>query len=266
VYVFLPCLAGLVHLSSITGLLLQLPAGPLLLAEPGPPNVWRVTCKCYIPARRPPPSFSFLSHSEMAAPPSKQPCRLFRSQGGCRYGNKCKYSHDPGSTSGTRTPPQSSLRNSPSSPTPATPRTRPGRSGNAGPKNVCDFYWNTGQCNRGFDCTFRHQKNTGPQPGSTDVASGVGDGEDAANAALEFFTMDNLTQMAGVGLHSTQEGTPENAHNSIKRYLGGGSLNNPTEMKPLISILASVNRRNHSWVRVIHHSCQMDTNHPADSG
>ena len=62
--------------------------------------------------------------------------------------------------------------------------------------------------------------------------------------------MDNLTQMAGVGLHSAQEGTPENAHNSIKRYLGGGSLNSPADMKPLASILASVNRRNHSWVCV----------------
>ena len=63
--------------------------------------------------------------------------------------------------------------------------------------------------------------------------------------------MDNLTQMAGVGLHSIQEGTPENAHNSVKPYLGGGSLNSPTEMRPFISILASVNRRNRSWVRVV---------------
>ena len=80
------------------------------------------------------------------------------------------------------------------------------------------------------------------------MAGGVADEEDVMNAALEFFTMENLTQMAGVGLHTIQEGTPEVAHNSIKRYLGGGPLDNPAEMKPLISILASVNRRNHSWV------------------
>ena len=175
------------------------------------------------------PTFLFPSPpcSEMATPP-KNPCRLFRSKEGCRYGERCKFSHD---------------LSSPSSPTSATHRTRPGFA----PRNVCGFYWNTGQRNRGFDCTFRHQKNTNPQP----VVGGVGGGGDAANAALEFFTVDNLTQMAGVGLHSTQEGTPENAHNSIKRYLGGGSLSNPADMKPLISILASVNRRNHSWVRVI---------------
>ena len=186
----------------------------------------------------------------MAAPPPNGPCRLFRSKEGCRYGAKCRFSHDLGSSSTTRTPPQSPVRNAPSSPTLATPKTRSGRGSNPAPRNACDFYWNTGQCDRGFDCTFRHQKNSNPQSGTTNTG-GVEDEEDDANAALEFFTMDNLTQMAGVGLHSNQEGTPENAHNSIKRYLEGGSLNNPTDMKPFISILASVNRRNRSWVRAI---------------
>jgi len=200
----------------------------------------------------------------MASPAPRGPCRLFKSTEGCRFGKRCKFSHDLGSTSGTRTPPQSPQQNT-SSPTPNTPRSRAGRSGNPAPRNVCDFYWNTGQCNRGFDCTFRHQ-NTNPQSGNTNVGGGAKDEEDVANAALEFFTMDNLTQMAGVGLHSTQEGTPENAHNSIKRYLGGGSLNTPSEMKPLISILASVNRRNHSWVRAVHRSYQMNADSVADGG
>ena len=165
----------------------------------------------------------------MAAPPSKVLCRFVGSQGGCRYGKKCKFSHDFGSTSETRTQPQSPEQNAPSSPTPATPRTRPGRSGSSVPRNICDFYWNTGQCNRGFDCTFKHQKNTNPQPGGTNVAGRIEDEEGAANVALEFFTANNPTQMAGVGLHSTQEGTPENVHSSIKRYLGE-SLNNPADI------------------------------------
>ena len=186
----------------------------------------------------------------MSAPPYKAPCRFFASREGCRYGKKCKFSHDAGLTSGTRTPPQSPERNALTSPTLTTPKPRPGKSGSTFPRNVCDFYWNTGQCNRGFDCTFRHQKNTKSPSGATNVSDGVED-EDVANTALEFFTMDNLTEMAGVELHSTQEGTPENAHNSIKRYLGGGQLNKPSDMKPLISILASINRRNHSWVRAI---------------
>ena len=215
-------------------------------------NVWRVTCGCFILGRRPSPPFSLprLAHSEMATPPPKVPCRHFRSPAGCRFGERCRFSHDLSSTSETRNPQQQPRQNASSLSTPSTPRTRSGRTGNA-PRNICDFYWNTGQCNRGFDCTFRHQKNTAPQPGSTNVAGGVENGEGAANAALEFFTMDNLTQMAGVGLHCTQEGTPEHAHNSIKQYIGGGPLNSPAAMKPLISILASVNRRNHSWVRMI---------------
>lgn len=197
----------------------------------------------------------------MATSPPKGPCRLLKSKEGCRYGKKCKFSHDLGSTSGTRS--SQSPRQDTSSPTPTTPRSRVGRSGNPAPRNVCDFYWTTGQCNRGFECTFRHQKNTNPQ---SDVVDGAKDEEDVANAALEFFTMDNLTQMAGVGLHSSQEGTPENAHNTIKRYLGGGSLNTSAEMKPLISVLASINRRNHSWVRTVHRSHQMNADSAADGG
>ena len=184
----------------------------------------------------------------MTEPQPRTPCRFFRSQGGCRYGEKCRFSHDLNSMPATRTPPQSHQWNGPSLSTLATPRTWLGRSDNAAPRGVCGFYWNTGQCKRGFDCTFRHQKSANPQSSNTNVGR-FKDEEGTANTALEFFTMDNLTQMAGVGLHSIQEGTPENAHNLIKRYIGRGFSNSPDDMRPFISILASVNRRNHSWVR-----------------
>jgi len=188
----------------------------------------------------------------MADSAFKAPCRYFGTQRGCRFGENCRFSHDPTLASEKRSPSQPH-RIVPSSFTPATPKTRSGASGNSAPRSFCNFYWNTGQCSRGFDCTFRHQKNSNPQSGSTNATGGVEE-ERAANAALEFFSMGNLTQMAGVGLHSAQEGTPENAHNSIKRYLGGGPLASPIDIKPLASILASVNRRNRAWVRKAPHS------------
>lgn len=201
----------------------------------------------------PSPAFPFqrFVHSTMASHTPRTPCRYFGSRGGCRFGGNCRFSHDPTSPSETRSPTQLSQQNTPSSPTSATPRTYIRRSGDAAPRRFCDFYWNTGVCNRGFDCTFQHQENNRLRPGGANAVGEAKDGDYAANAALDFFTTDNLTEISGVGLLSAQEGTPENAHNSIKRYLGGGPLNNATDMKPLASILASVNRRNHSWVRVI---------------
>src|SRR4051812_40290030 len=29
------------------------------------------------------------------------------------------------------------------------------------PRDVCNFFWTTGACARGFDCTFRHQQKPG---------------------------------------------------------------------------------------------------------
>jgi len=182
----------------------------------------------------------------MATPAPKGPCRFFRSKEGCKHRN-CKFTHDLRPIPGTGTQFRSYRQNASSSSTATSSRIRLG----GVPRNNCEFYWNTGQCNRGFDCTFKHQKNSKPQPGGTNAADGEEEPEDAANTALEFFTMDNLTQMAGVRLHRTQEGTPENAHNSIKQYLQERSLTKPDDMRNLISILASVNRRNHSWVCAI---------------
>lgn len=151
----------------------------------------------------------------MVLPTSKRPCPHFRSRGGCPYGKKCGLSHDLGSTSGTRTPLQSSRQSTSSLPAPTTPRTQPGGSGNATLRNVCDFHWN----NHRLDRTFRRQDTSR----SAEVASEV------------------------VGLQSA----PENTHNSAERYVGSESLNDPAKMKPLISILTSANQGNLAWVRVI---------------
>ena len=181
-------------------------------------------------------------------------CHLLRSGKGCHFGVKCKFSHDVGSDTSRATTPESSsrrLRDSTASQTANNNRGVPG--GDHAPRNICDFYWKTGKCNRSFDCTFRHEQMPNTALNHDNQSSTQSD-EDAANSALTFFTAEGLEEVTGVTMHEDHGLKPADAHNSIKTYLRDGyKFRSPSDMLAFVRILASINRRNKAWVSPFHH-------------
>jgi hypothetical protein len=178
--------------------------------------------------------------------PKASNCKLFTSSQGCRFGDKCKFSHVIGAASSSRTStPAVAKRIQPDSSRTSSAHHPRGQADHA-PRGICDFYWKTGQCNRGFDCTFQHSQ----IPSVVKVTAQVD--EDAANIALDFFTADGFADVSGVARHKDHDLKPADAHNSIKKYLHDDyTFASPLNMLSFVTILASINRRNKSWVRFI---------------
>lgn len=180
-----------------------------------------------------------------------QVCRQFRDSGSCRFGNKCRFSHDSPDSNSRGASPGPSSPVAPRSPT----RTRnnvpaQGGGGDHAPRNVCDFYWNVGKCNRGFDCTYRHEQKT--NNGSIAAPDNKTASEDAPNVALDYFTADSLAETAGIQRNENHVLKPGDAHNMIKVFLRDGYVfGTPGNMQSFVRILASINRRNKAWVSTL---------------
>lgn len=173
-------------------------------------------------------------------------CYQLRTPGGCRFGNKCKFSHDPDTDIKGR-PPGPSSPVSPRPPTRTRNGTYQGGGGNHAPRDVCNFFWEGGKCQHGFDCIFRHEQMPKDYSAAAVDANPVPD--DAPNTALDFFTADSLTETAGVARSRDHGLKPGEAHNLVKPYLlDGYTFVTPSSMESFIRILASVNRRNKAWV------------------
>ncbi|KAJ3886388.1 hypothetical protein GG344DRAFT_69709 [Lentinula edodes] len=176
---------------------------------------------------------------------SRRLCKSFGTQEGCRRGADCSFSHDRSSVT-----PQNSLGNTPSRapsyPLPSSP-SNAGRN-SATPRNVCNFYWTTGQCNRGFDCVYRHvqQKpdNSGATPDTTEIPPEVRD-------ELDFSTVEGLADINNIIPDPQYRCTPSQAHNDIKKFITDRyqfpSQDAPSTMINFARILGSVDRRNGLW-------------------
>ena len=170
-------------------------------------------------------------------------CKFFSSPTGCRKGDRCKLAH----TAGTTSPPTS-----PSS-QPRTqihrPSRRPEESLADVPRNICRFFWATGACARGFECVYRHIKRANEasvlhQAAEVTVA---GDGD----AITDFFSPEGLA----IGTGSLREDrfnlNPSEVHNHLKEFLGDTyHFDTAAQTQGFVRILASVNDRNKSWVRI----------------
>ncbi|KAJ3924625.1 MAG: hypothetical protein NXY57DRAFT_1083991 [Lentinula lateritia] len=184
----------------------------------------------------------------MSRPRRSQLCRFLDTREGCRRGADCTFSHDRSNV----TPQGNTPSRAPSSPLPSSP-SNTGRN-SAPPRNVCNFYWTTGQCNRGFDCVFRHvqqkHNNGGEAPDTTGIPPEVRD-------ELDFSTVEGLADINNIIPDPQYRCSPSQAHNDIKGFIADRyqfpSQDAPSTMIKFARILGSVDRRNGLWVRLLNH-------------
>ena len=126
-------------------------------------------------------------------------CRFFAQSQQCKFGKKCKFSHQrPGDASIVGGP----ARSSSSSNTPGRP--------NGAPPGTCNFYWTTGSCNRSFDCSFKHVKGTAAAASTSTIT------ETEVEEPLDFFSAEGLAVNGGATRLTLD---PASAHNNIQLFL-----------------------------------------------
>ncbi|KDQ62856.1 hypothetical protein JAAARDRAFT_202408 [Jaapia argillacea MUCL 33604] len=170
-------------------------------------------------------------------------CEFFNKPGGCYKKDKCRFVHDATRSSvagpSPASPPRQPGGASPRRGSPTQHRSSPGGSGvSRAPRGICDFYWSTGSCARGFDCGFKHQQRT--------LADGQGvserDDEEVHSISLPELPASSVSSHYG---HYNL--SPSNIHNSLQDYLGSSYVDKPLRIAGFARALGSVNAYNKSW-------------------
>ncbi|KXN89054.1 NFX1-type zinc finger-containing protein 1 [Leucoagaricus sp. SymC.cos] len=173
-------------------------------------------------------------------------CRFFHSPTGCRYGDQCRFSHTSGGMNSSSAFSSSASWRERTS-LPQSPRSPFGRPSGM-PRNTCQFFWATGVCNRGFECSFHHIKKTGATSVQTQAAEdATGDDE---NGVTDFFSPEGLAVGAGSVREDRHNLNPSEVHNHLKEFLRDNYLFvTAAQIQGFVRVLASVNDRNKTWVR-----------------
>jgi hypothetical protein len=108
------------------------------------------------------------------------------------------------------------------------------------PRGICDFFWSTGICRRGFECTFRHQSkpNVVEPSDSTPLPD------------PEFFSADGLAENNHSARHENNTLRPSEAHNHLQELLKDSfAFESSLKVGGFVRIFASINGRNKAWVQ-----------------
>ena len=179
---------------------------------------------------------------------SRQPCRFFNSPSGCRRSD-CRFAHVSAPQAGSSPP---DVRDGIGT-TAKAPAISPAAS-SAMPNGTCSFYWKTGNCNRGFQCRYKHdlcpelrvRANTSPTS-STSTFGG-------ASALAPFLTPAGLARLSGVGSDALfspapKPRTPSEVHNTLKRFLYDDyAFRNALDAYAFLNLINSATTTNSSWV------------------
>ncbi|KAI9068435.1 hypothetical protein FKP32DRAFT_1561707 [Trametes sanguinea] len=173
-------------------------------------------------------------------------CRGFGTRGGCRFGDRCRFSHDRGGSAslrGSPSPATSPALSRSQTPLPVSPPSQ-NRAPAGVPRNVCQFFWSTGSCARNFECNYRHVKQTGAsEPPSTAVGNPQGE-ED-----VDFFSPDGLARNVGSVREDRFNLNPSEVHNHLRDFTRDRyRFDNAAQIQGFVKILGSVNDGNKNWV------------------
>lgn len=107
-------------------------------------------------------------------------------------------------------------------------------------RGVCHFYWSSGTCDHGFDCTYKHEARAQVSSSATQFTDYTPD----------FFSPEGMAMNNGSVLDKQHTLSPSQAHNHLKSYLSDNfAFRNAINIEGFSRILASVNSRNRTWVR-----------------
>ncbi|KAL7277033.1 hypothetical protein ACG7TL_008877 [Trametes sanguinea] len=172
-------------------------------------------------------------------------CRAYGTRGGCRFGNKCRFSHDRGGSASSRVSPSpaaSPALSRSQTPLPVSPPTQ-NRAPAGVPRNVCQFFWSTGSCARNFECSYRHVKQTGPSEGPLTAAGDTQGAED-----VDFFSPDGLAISVGSVREDRFNLNPSEVHNHLRDFTRDRDrFDKAAQIQGFVRILGSVNDGNKNW-------------------
>ncbi|KAF8997694.1 hypothetical protein BDQ17DRAFT_1428824 [Cyathus striatus] len=173
---------------------------------------------------------------KMAEPRGR--CRLFTTPQGCRFGNRCKFSHDRSSTSSTTRTSNASSRST--QPLDGARSPTPNRPPSSAPRQVCSVFWESGKCNRSFDCRFKHERKPNASAGAQPTPVPEED--------PDFFSLEGMVSSSGAASEQLHQLNPHEAHNHIKFFLRDNyTFENASKVQGFVRILASIGDRNKSW-------------------
>ena len=172
---------------------------------------------------------------------------------GCRKGTSCPFPHvgpagSGASPSTSQSSPSAAPRTSPS--TPRTPGARqppqspsPARV-NGIPLGACKDYWQKGECDRAFDCRFKHLLPTDPAATFTPAKT-----LNPLNNFMEVESLDKISTSSDIFSSAVSPLSPTAAHNYLTQFLREGyQFRTSQNMHSFAAVLCSANAEHAEWV------------------